>query len=48
MYSRESCADRRRQPTPKNAERKDTGMLTMQYPKREQRTFRALERTRGM
>ncbi|WP_172823201.1 MULTISPECIES: hypothetical protein [unclassified Leifsonia] len=48
MYSRESCADRRRQPTLKNAERKDTGMLSMQYPKREQRTFRALERPRGL
>jgi hypothetical protein len=48
MYSRESCADRRRQPTLTDAERKDTGMLAMQYPKREQRTFRALERSRGL
>lgn len=37
----------RRQPSLKNAARKDPGMLALQYPKRDQRIFRTLERPRG-
>jgi hypothetical protein len=47
-YSREPCAERRKQPTLKNAERKDMTMRTKPYLQRNSRTFRTLERRQGL